>query len=470
LVLSFVAVIVLAFFIFSKLPTNQVDKDTLSSEEIEQALEEGSTVVSLAWIEREEKTILTQDMTDDEKYQAMFDLILKARENYIKENGKEDGDYSAFRYSVCTPQWNSKERYIRIDGIDTSVYGSTNEIIIPADIEGIPVMEIGDYAFEGCEAEEISLTWSIVKIDTYAFRGCKNLKSIKNAGYIIDIGYSAFGGCENLASFDRIAAYGMRNIGGDAFIDCSSLSNINLGGETVFSSVDIGNGAFKGGSSLQWVILPENVNAIGNGCFNGSTNLYKVAEVNKNMGSGELDDFENMEGAVSINCKKIDSEAFYGCTSITKVILGEKVKDIGLNAFSGCTNLTEVEFNKTKVGDGNTIGFDAFWGTGLETVEIPGSYTFIGLNAFSGSKIRKFILHGSEDGSEQKMDHSALSDNELLEEVYIPDNFTDVSLWSFDGKNGILRATIYSNSPAVQELYEEYKGTGNEFVLLPWEQ
>lgn len=61
------------------------------------------------------------------------------------------------------------------------------------------VTEIGDHAFEECEAlTSINIPESVTEIREWAFRGCSALTSITILESVTEIGRWAFDGCENL--------------------------------------------------------------------------------------------------------------------------------------------------------------------------------------------------------------------------------------------------------------------------------
>ena len=76
--------------------------------------------------------------------------------------------------------------------------------------------------------------------------------------------------------------------------------------------------------------------------------------------------------------ESIESYAFYGCTGLETVFLGNTLKNIGEYAFYGCSGLTEL-FIPGSVTD---IGPYAFAYTGLSSLTIPESVTDIGIAAF----------------------------------------------------------------------------------------
>ena len=84
---------------------------------------------------------------------------------------------------------------------------------------------------------------------------------------------------------------------------------------------------------------------------------------------------------VTATVRSIDSKAFQGCTSLTKIAIPDTVKTIGMNAFDGCTSLKSVNF-----GAGlNTIEAGAFSGCPLTEIVVPDSVTSIGGGAFGGT-------------------------------------------------------------------------------------
>jgi len=88
--------------------------------------------------------------------------------------------------------------------------------------------------------------------------------------------------------------------------------------------------AFYSQKSIKEIIIPESVNYIGVEAFKGCQNLQKVTFA----GSGEV---------------IIDSSAFEGCTSLTTIVGGENIVDIGCKAFSGCTKLNGISLGNVVI-------------------------------------------------------------------------------------------------------------------------
>lgn len=84
-------------------------------------------------------------------------------------------------------------------------------------------------------------------------------------------------------------------------------------------------------------------------------------------------------GGITYSVTAIGDYAFYNCTGLTSVTIGNSVTSIGSNAFFNCTGLTSLTIPNSVT----SIGYSAFQQcSGLTSVTIPNSVTFIGDQAF----------------------------------------------------------------------------------------
>ena len=83
----------------------------------------------------------------------------------------------------------------------TSYSGSSTELIIPASIGGLPVVAIGDNAFENTSLISVSIPETLKSIGWFAFSGCRELKRIVITKNVTDIGYNAFSGAKDLTVY-----------------------------------------------------------------------------------------------------------------------------------------------------------------------------------------------------------------------------------------------------------------------------
>ncbi len=198
---------------------------------------------------------------------------------------------------------------------------------------------------------------------------------------VTGIGYRAFYNCENLTGV-TIPATMTGSIGHGAFEGCPGLTAITVDPEnTAYSSAD-GVLFSKDGETL--IRCPE-----------GKTGTY----------------------AIPADVTSIGSEAFYSCTSLTRVTIPEGVTGIGMFAFEGCESLTSVtipagvtyiggyafesciSLKSVTISAGVTsIGDHAFFGCGsLESITLPAGVTSIGDYAFdSSNNLESVTFTGTE--------------------------------------------------------------------------
>ncbi len=111
---------------------------------------------------------------------------------------------------------------------------------------------------------------------------------------------------------------------------------------------------------------------------------FKDKTVEVTSGSNEYSVAVTIPASVTYNSitysvTSIGDYAFYGCTSLTNVTIGNGVTSIGDLAFSDCYGLTSVEIPEgvTSIGD-----YAFYFCYGLTSVEIPEGVTSIGDGAF----------------------------------------------------------------------------------------
>lgn len=89
------------------------------------------------------------------------------------------------------------------DGITiTGISGQTpSEVILPEELENLPVTRIGNGAFQSnTSLKKVTLPSGILVIGEKAFSGCTRLQSISFPDGLTEISTSAFENCSNLSS------------------------------------------------------------------------------------------------------------------------------------------------------------------------------------------------------------------------------------------------------------------------------
>ena len=120
-------------------------------------------------------------------------------------------------------------KYTVTDG-QVTISGTTGSIpetfVIPAEIDGMPVMAIGDKAFQK-QKTLVSLTLPSVltSIGYAAFESCTELNAVTIPAGVTEIGISAFSNCNKLAEINLNE--GLKKIGTYAFY-CAAESELTL--------------------------------------------------------------------------------------------------------------------------------------------------------------------------------------------------------------------------------------------------
>jgi len=151
------------------------------------------------------------------------------------------------------------------------------------------------------------------------------------------------------------------------------------------------------------------------------------------QGSEETEYSNDYSGSVTIpsnvtynsttySVTSIGERAFYRCTGLTSVTIGNSVTSIGKNAFYGCTWLTSVDIPNTVT----SIGATAFYScTRLASVSIPTSVTSIGGAAFASCK--------------------------GLTTVSVPNSVTSLGDHAFEGCSGLTTITLSNSLRSIEE-------------------
>lgn len=142
--------------------------------------------------------------------------------------------------------------------------GEDEKIVIPSEIDGKKVTEIGKYAFADCTwITSVTIPDSVTTIGEGAFSDCEMITSINIPESVTTIGDCAFDSCESLTSITIPA--GVTEIGESAFYGCKQLTSINIPD----SVTEIGDNAFVNCTSLTSINLPDSVK-IGEYAFLGT--------------------------------------------------------------------------------------------------------------------------------------------------------------------------------------------------------
>ncbi len=260
---------------------------------------------------------------------------------------------------------------------DSYVTVMTNQVSIPATLDGYLVVNVGANAFRNCvRLTSVVMPNCATNIGEYAFCGCSGLTEVEIPCGVSGIGAHAFQGCSKLVDVEL--PDGLVRIGGYAFASCRRFADIVL----PESLAEIGDYAFAWNGSLTDIRLPASLVELGesvfwgcsgftNICVDSDNDLYASRDgvlFSKDM--TELVKFpEGRTGDYAIPdfVSSIEKSAFSG-SRVTNVVISGSVASIGGYAFSDCDCLTHVTIPDSVVG----VGARVFGGSSsLETISIP---------------------------------------------------------------------------------------------------
>ena len=213
--------------------------------------------------------------------------------------------------------------------------GVTN-VVIPASINGHPV----------------------VNIDVDAFYGCTKLTNVVVPASVTNLADKAFDGCTKLTNIIFLGS--APALGANVFLSVPANA-------TIFTGITNGWSSIYDGLSVSPLLVGLTNDAITIvGCNTSNTNY-----------SGKVT-IPAVVGAYPV--ANIGFEAFAFCTNLTSVVIPNNVWNIGAEAFGECSSLTNVVFPASLT----TIGAGAFAScTSLARMTIPGGVTYIDGNAFA---------------------------------------------------------------------------------------
>ena len=221
------------------------------------------------------------------------------------------------------------------------------DIVIPESVEyegnTYSVTSISSHTFEGCsEVTSITIPSSIKSIGSYAFSFCSSLTSITIPNAVTTIYKNTFEYCSSLISI--YIHSGITSIATGAFMGCSSLQTINVDKDNEnYDSRDNCNAIIATNSGeliagCMNTIIPQDLKSIADYAFYGCTGLTSVSIGNDKVPTVP-DPVPLPPGSSSgynTNGTSIGNYAFFGCSNLASVTIRNSVTKVGHYAFDGC--------------------------------------------------------------------------------------------------------------------------------------
>ena len=270
----------------------------------------------------------------------------------------------------------------------------------------------------------------VIEIGGKAFLDCSSLKSITIPNSVTSIGKFAFKGCSSLSSIT--IPNSVTSIGWYAFSYCNSLSSIVIPN----SVTNIEESTFQGCSKLSSITIPNSVTSIGREAFSGCDSLSSIVIPNSvtSIGDRAFLECDSLSSIVIPNSvTSIGSYAFSKCYSLSSIVIPNSVTSIGWGTFEGCRKLSSITIPNSVT----SIGDFAFSRCDLSSIVIPNSVTSIGEGAFyKCSSLSSITIPNSVTSIGEK----AFKECSLLSSITIPNSVTSIgssAFWNCDSLTSI---------------------------------
>ena len=318
------------------------------------------------------------------------------------------------------------------NGITITGYtGDKTELVIPGEIDGKKVTDIGTEAFKKYSSlTSVIIPEGVTNIGFGAFWGCSGLTSVTIPESVTSIKWSAFCECSGLTSITIPA--GVTRIEETAFEGCSGLTSIVVDKENKYYDSRNNCNAIIATESNTLVIgcknttIPADVTSIGESAFYDCSSLTSIT--------------------IPEGVTRIGGYAFYDCSSLTSITIPDSVTSIGMDAFVRCSGLTSITIPDSVT----SIGGEAFWGcSGLTSITLPASVTSIAGDAFGGCSNLTSIKVDKENKYYDSRNNCnaiiATESNTLVigcKNTTIPASVTRLGDYAFADRSGLTSITI----------------------------
>ncbi|MBE6631059.1 MAG: hypothetical protein E7624_09485 [Ruminococcaceae bacterium] len=155
---------------------------------------------TIATLEKELAAQREQYALSESQYKAEI-AALQAQLAVLSEKEPAQTDQSSVEFRYRTENGGA---------VITGYRGTLSLLCIPETLDGLPVIAIGERAFEGASFTAVVLPNGLGSIGWFAFYGCENLINVTIPASVSSIGYAVFDGCGELTVYCPFDSYAAR--------------------------------------------------------------------------------------------------------------------------------------------------------------------------------------------------------------------------------------------------------------------
>ena len=306
---------------------------------------------------------------------------------------------------------NEKETAYTVVGLARD--NDSTDIVIAASVNGLPVTEIRQNAFEMEAFVTVSIPNTVEKINEDAFSNCYDLRIVTFAAgsKIKTIGAQAFLMCNSLESITIPKT--VTSIGAKAFYSCYELSKITFEDGISLEIISTETFSFTG---ISTITIPKSVVTIKEGAFSSCKNLAVVS-------------FEKNSSLVNI-----EEEAFAWCYNLVSIEIPKNVNSIGDDAFYCCAKIFEI-VNRSSLE--LEIGSDAYGAiaqnaraihNGESKILFVGDYVFIKDYKYNSSENIALVAYVGNEVFLTLPDNCNGSSYMIADDAFIQDYIVSINI------------------------------------------
>ncbi len=269
----------------------------------------------------------------------------------------------------------------------TGYTGNGPHVSIPDEIWGRPVTTIRQGAFtDDTKIQSLDIGKNVTVIEKYSCNRMESLRNLSIPANVTKIGMSAFASSKGLTSLVIQPGDTQLTLVCGSFVDCGSLSSIDLGTRPIKGVSRDGNAGGGGnlfsGTAITELVIPATADFTEMFSFcENCEYLQKVSLTAKSIKPYSFSRCPALEDVVLYGTETIGNGAFARCGALKHVSFPEGLKTLEWGVFEACTALESAALPASL----ETIEASAFSGcASLQNIQLPEGLTSLGGKCFQG--------------------------------------------------------------------------------------